>query len=618
MKTRSLMPALFVTLVATAAPAHAQLLGPEFVSTGNPVIRTVVVVPIFWGPQWDSTAVLSPALKLVDGLDEIMQSSYFAGLAQYGALGGAVDRHSQTNPLVVDSSSPPSPFTFQNIWDQLIKPAIDAGKVPSPTDNTGNPYLYVAFMPQGSTPPTGQGGAHTLFDYNGTNAHVAWVAYGTQNQMTTRFSHELAEAVTNPEGQSNFFIGDGCGNQPGWCEIGDACVNYPAAKLNNAYVQAYWSAKDNACIIPTLSVPQLPRWWLLPPETVSGGGAFQGGLSAALSGDGRLELFARGDDGGVWTAPQTDDPGWWNGTDWGWTALSLPIGAGELISATNADGRVEVFALDNHGVLWHDWETSPGGTWSGWYSIGGHWVGTPRVARNQNGLLQVFVSDVGGRLSTIVQSGATDWGQAFSSLGGTVASGQFLLPLFDVATNADGRLELFAIYPDGSVQHNWQLYDNAPANAWSGWYSLGGNANLLAVGRNQNGLLQLFVRGSDKKLWTIVQSSATDFGKAWYSLSGRTGLDLQGTALVVGTNADGRLEVFTLGLANVNSVWHIWQNHVNAAANDWSRWGSLGGSFRQITVGTNPDGRMELFGSSLSGLNVYHLWQNVPSGGWDY
>ncbi|WP_079079115.1 hypothetical protein [Streptomyces sp. DSM 15324] len=44
-----------------------------------------------------------------------------------------------------------------------------------------------------------------------------------------------------------------------------------------------------------------------------------------------------------------------------------------------------------------------------------------------------------------------------------------------------GRLEIFARGSDGAVWHKWQT---APSNGWSGWESLGGWIDRLAVAGN--------------------------------------------------------------------------------------------------------------------------------------
>jgi hypothetical protein len=83
-------------------------------------------------------------------------------------------------------------------------------------------------------------------------AYYAWIsddgnglAEASSNGVVNTFSHELAEACSDPQG--NAIIVNG--NQ----EIGDICNSeYAIVQMNGVTcnVQCYWSAADNACIIP--------------------------------------------------------------------------------------------------------------------------------------------------------------------------------------------------------------------------------------------------------------------------------------------------------------------------------------------------------------------------------
>src|SRR5690242_11758195 len=81
--------------------------------------------------------------------------------------------------------------------------------------------------------------------------------------------------------------------------------------------------------------------------------------------------------------------------------------------APNKDGRLELLAISGRegsaagegpvavsppglaGAVWHAWQESPNGDWSGWYSFGQPGSGisgnAPAVARNSDGRLQVVV-----------------------------------------------------------------------------------------------------------------------------------------------------------------------------------------------------------------------------------
>jgi hypothetical protein len=119
--------------------------------------------------------------------------------------------------------------------------------------------------------------------------------------------------------------------------------------------------------------------------------------------------------------------------------------------------------------------------------------------------------------------------------------------------------------------------------------------------------LRVFINvNGDIQYW--IQHSAA--GDTW-DYGGNLGDGQNVSGPVVGQNADGRLEVFTLD--GNNNIRHIWQ----LSGDGWSGWDSLGGSPGSnppLSVAQNADGRLEIF--ELHGNNVWHNWQVVPNGGW--
>jgi hypothetical protein len=92
----------------------------------------------------------------------------------------------------------------------------------------------------------------------------------------------------------------------------------------------------------------------------------------------------------------------------------------------------------------------------------------------------------------------------------------------------------------------------------------------------------------------------------WHSLSGGI------FDPVVGTNADGRMEVFVRGTDN--ALWHIWQTAPN---NGWSGWATLsGGLIGGPVAWHNADGRLEVFVKGLDNA-LWHTWQSTPNGVWN-
>jgi peptide methionine sulfoxide reductase MsrB len=189
--------------------------------------------------------------------------------------------------------------------------------------------------------------------------------------------------------------------------------------------------------------------------------------------DGRLEVFVRGGGGHLWHLYQTAPNGDWSG----WEDLSVyrPLGVavvGEPAVGSAADGRLEVFVRGGDGHLWHLYQTTPNGDWSGWEDL-----------------------------------------SVYRLLGVTVVDEPA------VGRAADGRLEVFV---RGGGGHLWHLYQTAPNGDWSGWedlsvYRLLGVAVVgePAVGRAADGRLEVFVRGSDGRLWHLYQTTPNGDWSSW-------------------------------------------------------------------------------------------------------
>jgi hypothetical protein len=112
----------------------------------------------------------------------------------------------------------------------------------------------------------------------------------------------------------------------------------------------------------------------------------------------------------------------------------------------------------------------------------------------------------------------------------------FVPGVLAVGSNADGRLEVFAIQAadgsgtDGSVWHNWQLTPT-DGTGWAGWVAINGaNANpgfsyppagvstlgfpkrLVVALNDKTGLLEVFAIDSDGNPWHIWQDPSTGTG----------------------------------------------------------------------------------------------------------
>ena len=67
----------------------------------------------------------------------------------------------------------------------------------------------------------------------------------------------------------------------------------------------------------------------------------------------------------------------------------------------------------------------------------------------------------------------------------------------------------------------WHIWQTAPNGNWSGWAGLGGGlTSNVAVGKNADGRMEAFVRGTDNALYHIWQTAPNNGWSGWASLGG--------------------------------------------------------------------------------------------------
>jgi hypothetical protein len=111
------------------------------------------------------------------------------------------------------------------------------------------------------------------------------------------------------------------------------------------------------------------NWSALP---VVRGTSLRSGFIDMQNSDGRFELIAAGSDGKIYRL--AGEPGGrWGNT---WAAISNANGANltnsVFIGGNTNDGRLQVFTTDEKGVVYSNWQQTPGGGWqSRWNAMGG-------------------------------------------------------------------------------------------------------------------------------------------------------------------------------------------------------------------------------------------------------
>src|SRR5215831_289422 len=217
---------------------------------GGKKLRNTAVNLIFWGDAWSSNPAPNPSLaQVVSDAANILAGPYQTRVSQYGATAA----HLGSVFVSVPGNNPPTNFSTGDVAN-LITSAIEGGALPEP-DEESTDFLHCVFMPPGTNPPPNLGGLHTYASYSdydfpfdidiNDRSHMAWVAFGARSFVSSVFSHELVEALSDPEGDG---IQVNPTNPTNWNEIGDVCAT--TGLVNGVTVQSYWSQIDRACVIP--------------------------------------------------------------------------------------------------------------------------------------------------------------------------------------------------------------------------------------------------------------------------------------------------------------------------------------------------------------------------------
>ncbi len=347
-------------------------------------------------------------------------------------------------------------------------------------------------------------------------------------------------------------------------------------------------------IYTTMRNTLLPSWLTLDPPS-------RKALSIAMNQDRTLEIFVRWNDRSIQHIRQSAP----NGAFGNWEPLGAPqrhftsgFGIGQ-----NQDGTLQIIIRGDDKSFYNYSEEHD--DWTTFSDTNSRFASDPVIGQNQDGTLQVFGRGLDNALWIRSQVNPYGGYNPWVSLGGHDLTGN---PA--VGQNLDGRLELFIKGGDNVVYHLWQT---TPNGSWSGWDGGlgapdGAATSGLAVGRNFDGVLEIFVRGNDKALWHVSQTAANNGWAAWSSLGGTIISDP-----VVAQNQDGRLEVFAIGTNS--QLFHTWQTSPGAGS-PWSAWFSLGGiCTRDPIVARTQDGRLQVFVKAVD-HSVQFISQNVPNHGW--
>lgn len=220
---------------------------------GGPLLANVHVELIFWGAGWNSN--LAFANQLQSSVDRMVASPYLSSLSQYRPGLAGLGSGTLVGTVFVTNSSPNAAFTNEDV-DQMLKAQFTSGGLPQPSSD--GQLLYMVIPQPGSDTPPAEGilGAHGADSFCGARFHYGWTVNAGNpssrqlDSLTSVISHELVEAVSDPELGSGVVIGgeELADNQ--LAGVGDISPQSYHYRLNGVLVQSYFSQVHHAYIVP--------------------------------------------------------------------------------------------------------------------------------------------------------------------------------------------------------------------------------------------------------------------------------------------------------------------------------------------------------------------------------
>ncbi len=233
---------------------------------GGPLLTGVQVETVFYGPAWTTNAALLQQAQLQNSFYSFITNSGFMDLLQQYGVGRGQFVGADFNPAVPGNGLAVDDSAIETMLVQQI----GRGLLTRPNAQT----LYVVYTPPGVEVTAGNEnsinsflGYHSVFfDPTVGTVYYAVIDYPSSpnalipgltafQQSTVVSSHELAEAVTDPDAQGGWY-----NNRQGTDgEIGDLATNLEGV-YGGYLIQGVWSNAANGPVLPgaATGTPGLP------------------------------------------------------------------------------------------------------------------------------------------------------------------------------------------------------------------------------------------------------------------------------------------------------------------------------------------------------------------------
>jgi hypothetical protein len=239
-----------IQVVPLRTEAPAPVATARLTYRGGPLIAAVEVFVIFWGDAWGAEPLATLMGGVNDFFEYVVTSPLIDQLAEYSVQDYTIG-HGKRAGAIALTTTPPATVSDDAVRALLKDQIASNPAIAQPGPNT----LYFVFLPPGVTSDLGGGSSCVNFcgyhDNDGGTRYAVMPfpdcdsCLGSMAQLdalTTTSSHELCEAITDPEPSGTLGWYDDANG-----EIGDICA-WQTKQLGGYTVQLEWSNAQGKCV----------------------------------------------------------------------------------------------------------------------------------------------------------------------------------------------------------------------------------------------------------------------------------------------------------------------------------------------------------------------------------
>ena len=287
----------------------------------------------------------------------------------------------------------------------------------------------------------------------------------------------------------------------------------------------------------------------------------------------------------------------------------------------------QLWGVDNRGVLYTTYQTTPGGEWSPWK--GPDWAGGgfPKqvyelaATQQEDGRVILFVLDMRQELWCITQnSPGGNWANWHKPEWNGMGKGE-LKKLCAAPRGSKGFGQMWALTSDGTIVGNHQERHELPwFQGWYTWHPTAENTKFIEItaARQGNGRTALWALDTQRRLWGMEQHDGDAVQPSgWSRWTGPNWLGAPKLRNIAAAQGKNGALLWGIGEEEYR-IFHNWQ--LEPGSNKWGGWQigdwMNGPPSYELTAAGQNNGCAQVWAISLRG-DLYSIAQTGGGCSWD-